>query len=158
MERMVHRRMSWYLEQNKLLAEEQSGFRSKRGTIDKLIRMEPSIQEATSSGQYVLAITLDLEKACDLIWIKGLIFKLHQLGITGRTLGWIRDFLTDRSFEVKVGSGRSEKRSLRNGTPQGSVISPLLFVIMVNDLPKSIRHSYSGMYADDKCHPTKLQQ
>lgn len=149
MERMVHRRMSWYLEQNKLLAEEQIGFRSKRGTIDNLIRMEHSIQEAKSSGQYVVAITLDLEKTYGLIWTKGLIFKLHQLGIKGRTLGWIRDFLSDRSFEVKDGNGRSEKRFLKNDTQQGSVISPLLFVIMVNDLPKSIRCSYSGMYAED---------
>lgn len=54
-------------------------------------------------------------------------------------------------FEVQAGKGRSEKIFLRNGTPQGSVKrSPFLFVIMMNDLPKTIRHSYSGMYADDK--------
>jgi hypothetical protein len=149
MERIIHSRLSWYLEKNQLLSPTQSGFRKKRGTIDNLVRLEHSIQSALHNEQYTIAVMLDLEKAYDLIWTKGLIYKMHKLGIRGRCLNWTRAFLINRSFQVRMGAQYSTKRFPQNGSPQESVISPLLFIIMVNDLPEVLRVSKSGMYADD---------
>ena len=70
------------------------------------------------------------------------------MGIRGQILLWIRALINDRSFQVKVGVELSNVFILENGIPQGSVISPLLFAIMVNDLPHAIKSDH-GMFADD---------
>ena len=74
---------------------------------------------------------------------------MHKMGIRGRCLNWTQAFLYHRTFQVRMVARYSEKRFPQNGSPQGSVISPLLFTIMVNDLPEVLLVSKSGMYADD---------
>lgn len=149
LERMIKIRLSWYLEKNLLLAPNQSGFRRNRGTMDNIVRLENSVQSALNNKGYAMAVTLDLEKAYDMIWIKGLIYKLKKLGIRGNMLKWITSFLVDRTAQVSLNGTRSELFSCLNGTPQGSVISPLLFLILINDIAKKRRSCMSGMYADD---------
>ncbi len=78
---------------------------------------------------------LDISKAYDCVWIQGLVFKLASIGVTGRLLTWINNFLTGRSICVRVGSNISEFRDVKTGVPQGAVISPLLFNIMLYDFP-----------------------
>ena len=146
---MIHSRLSWFLEKNPLLSPMQSGFRKKRGTMDNIVCLKNSIQAALHNGQHTMAVMLDLEKAYDLIWTKGLLFKMHKMGIRGRCLNWTRAFLYHRTFQVRMVARYSEKIIPQNGSPQGSVISPLLFTIMVNDLPEVLLVSKSGMYADD---------
>lgn len=60
--------------------------------------------------------------------------KKFDLGVRGRTFNWIKDFLMERTIQVKVGSVSSKTVDIENGTPQGSVISPVLFNIMINDI------------------------
>ena len=62
---------------------------------------------------------------------------------------WIREFLTDRTIQVRVGVELSGVHTLENGTPQGSVISPILFICMVNDLPISLQDIDTSLFADD---------
>lgn len=79
---------------------------------------------------------LDLEKAYDLMWRKGLIYKMRKMGIHGRMIGWARAFLSDRNFQGRIQLELTQIFVLKNGTPQGSVISPTFFIIMVSDQPK----------------------
>ena len=74
--------------------------------------------------------------------------KLEHLGIGGRVLSWIRDFLTGRSMWVTVGGQHSTTRNVLSGVPQGSVLGPLLFLIYVNYLPESITNRCK-LFADD---------
>lgn len=129
MERMVKTRLSWFSESNNLLSSTQSGFRKNRGTIDNLARLENTIQIRKNNGFYTLAVMLDLEKAFDLLWVKGLLFKLHEMEIRGKMLSSIRAFLSNRKFRVQVGSHRSTLQEMLNGSSQGSILSPLLFII-----------------------------
>ena len=85
------------------------------------------------------------------MWRSGLLVKLRKLGITGNIFSYITNFLTNRSIQVKVGDATSQRYILENGTAQGSIISPLLFLITINDLPDSLRDVESSLFADDSC-------
>jgi len=61
---------------------------------------------------------------------------------------FIRSILSNRSFQVRVGSSLSQTKYPANGIPQGSILSPVLFSILINDLPGGIR-SWTALYADD---------
>ncbi len=113
------------------------------------LRFENTIQIGKRNGYYTLAVMLDLEKAFDLLWVKGLLFKLYEMGVRGKMLSWIRDFLSHRKFQVQIASQRSTLRDMPNGSPQGSILSPLLFIILTNDLEATLSSSLTGWYADD---------
>lgn len=75
-------------------------------------------------------------KAYDLLWVKLLIYMLHNMGSRGNMLKWIYSILTDRQFYVRVGSKKSSLRFTTNGCPQESLINTLLFIILTNFLEK----------------------
>lgn len=87
----------------------------------------------------LVGVFLDLEKAFDLMWTKGVLSQLTRFGIKGKLLAWIQDFLKDRKIQVKVGSDISELKDLDNGSPQGSVLSPILFNVIINTLPDTLK-------------------
>jgi len=150
LERLVVNRLQWFVEKNKLLNPLQSGFRKQRSTTDHVVRLQDCALKSISTGQYTLAVLLDFSKAYDMVWKDGLLFKLRRMGVCGRMYNWIRDFLSDRTIRVRVGDSLSGEYRMENGTPQGSVISPLLFNIMINDLPSPMdAKTLSSIFADD---------
>ncbi len=74
---------------------------------------------------FLVAVFFDIEKAYDTLWREGLLIKLNKIGIGGRMYNWILDVLFERSFQVRVGEEMSASYDILNGTPQGSVISPI---------------------------------
>ena len=149
MERIVNSRLMWYLETNNLLTQHQSGFRKGRSTKDHIINLESSINKALANKESTLAVFLDIEKAYDMLWRGGIIIKLQVMGIYGRMTHWIHDFLNDRKIQVRINNNLSKERIQENGVPQGSVISPLLFNIAVNDLSCHLPNVHISQYADD---------
>ena len=99
----------------------------------------------------VVATFLDLEKAFDLMWTTGTVLKLREFGITDNILKWIHNFLTDRKIQVRVGVETSDPLNLENGCPQGSVLSPILFNVIINTLQESLEKLTISLlqYADD---------
>lgn len=81
-----------------------------------------------------MAVFFDVETAYDMVWKQGLMIKLNMMGIGGRMYNWIKDFVFDRFIQVRIGTVLSKRYMVDNGTPQGSVISPILFSIMMNDV------------------------
>ncbi len=77
-----------------------------------------------------------------------------MLGIQGKLLQWIEEFLTNRTQSVMVKGRLSSKRSVVSGVPQGSVIGPLLFLILISDIDENTLHSLFASFADDT-HVTK---
>ena len=84
-----------------------------------------------------------------MLHIPTLLRKLQKLGITGNTAHWIENFLSNRTFQVKVGAELSNKFFQLNGTPQGSVISPLLLLVMINNIPSGPDGVDMSLFADD---------
>jgi len=150
MERIVTTRLSSFLEANNLLNECQAGFRNGRSCVDHILSLQDEVTKSLSRGGHTLAVFVDLEKAFDLMWADGLLFKLRRLGISRNIYMFIKHFLADRTIQVRVGNTLSGSVRLVNGCPQGSVLSPLLFILMMNDYPPDPRGGSSNcLFADD---------
>jgi len=147
---MVVCRLSWFLEYHKILSISQSGFRQCRKTTDHILSLHDAIQKSLGNKHNVLSVFIDLEKACDMVNEDVPLSKLLRYGISGRMFRFIHSFLSNRTFQVRLGSTLSLTKRLENGTPQGSVLSPILFSLMIYDLPERITSS-AALYADDFC-------
>ena len=150
MERIVNGRLMYYLETEKILSEEQAGFRQFRSTEDQVTYLSQEIEDTFQDKKVMLTTWIDLQKAFDKVWTDGLLVKLQRCGIGGKMYKWISSFLMNRKARVKVDGKYSRQFLLRHGVPQGGVISPTLFLIFIDDLltklPRGIK---AALYADD---------
>ena len=96
----------------------------------------------------VRAAFLDISKAFDKVWHKGLTFKLKQNGISDKILNIITDFLSFRKQRVVLNGQASPWVSIEAGVPQGSILGPLLFLIYINDLSDDLSTT-AKLFADD---------
>ena len=89
-----------------------------------------------------------MSKAFDRVWHKGLIHKLESIGIGGKLLSFLKDYLSERYQRVIIDGQSSDPGLIKAGVPQGSVLGPLLFLIYINDLPNNIKSNIK-LFADD---------
>ena len=101
-ERVIKNRLYSIIESENLVVREQSGFRNKRGTWDNLLFMTQKIEESFSRGKKVCGLNFDISKAFDKVWHAGIIYKLILLKIPKYIIRFIKSFVTDRTFRVKV--------------------------------------------------------
>ena len=150
MEKMVGQCLKWYLEYHSLLDTNQSGFRARRRTTDHILRLHDAVQKALANKHNVLAVFIDIENAYDMVNKTVLLSKLLALDITGEMLRFIQSFLSRRTLQIRVGSSLSSIKESANGAPQGILLGPLLFSVMINDVSRHV-FSSSALYADDFC-------
>lgn len=119
---------------------DQEGFTEGRNPIRYLNRLCLGIKSDILEEKTCIGLFMDLEKAFDSIWQKGLIVKLDELGIQGNILKLINSFLTSRKVRLNVNGMKGEERDGSEiGVPQGSVLSPLLFKIYMMDLLDDVK-------------------
>ena len=93
---------------------------------------------------------LDYSKAYDRTWKERLLSKLHDYGTPRQVTKWIAAFLRTRTAEVVINGTKSRRVRMKQGLPQGSVLSPLLFILFINDITKDIPADVtSPLFADD---------
>ena len=138
MEKMVNNRLLNYLESRYIFDKHQCGGRRQRSTLDHLVRLETLVRNSFANGKHTLAVSFDMQKAYDMTWKKGIIKDLHECGVGGKMLAFIRDFLQHRTFKVRVNNVLSESFVQENGIPQGSVLSPTLFILKINKIMSTV--------------------
>ena len=151
LERVITTRLNQFLENNSLYSITQSGFRTGRQTTDQILKLDSEIKKGWIDKNDTTAVFLDVEKAYDRTWRYASVFKCAKVGIKGKNLKFIENFLQDRYFKVRIGSDKSNSKELENGIPQGAIISPLIFNIMVNDMSDSLKDANTkiSQFADD---------
>ena len=146
-ERLVFNKLYRFL--RPVLSSRQSGFCKEDGTEFQLVRLVQSWSDLLDNSQFVGAVFFDLKKAFDKVWHAGLLSKLSAAGVSGSAFLWFEDFLTRRTQRTVVGSSVSAELSPSAGVPQGAILSPLLFLVYVNDLPGALSAGEANLFADD---------
>ena len=149
LEKIVAKQMKTYLISNGLLDKFQSAYRQKHSTSTALIDITDNIYKALDNSEITILVLLDYSKAFDCANHKLILAKLKAMGFKNTALEWIDSYLSNRSQQVVTDKGESSWIELVNGVPQGSILGPLLFTILVSDIAKNIRFSKYHLYADD---------
>ncbi|GFY05449.1 RNA-directed DNA polymerase from mobile element jockey [Trichonephila clavipes] len=152
MERVIHRRLMNWLIENKKLHFYQTAFRTHHSTTDQLFYLNQSIIDGFQEKPHkkTLAVFLDISAAFDRVWRQKLVHTIQGTGINGKALLWINDFLRGRKFSVRFNGALSESRRMWAGVPQGSVLSPLFFLIFMNTIHHHIHPDTNiACYAGD---------
>lgn len=147
-EKVINLRLQKFLEENNIINLNQYGFKKGHSTTHQVQRIVEKIGEAFNNKEMVGAVFLDVEKAFDSLWHKGLIKKLLIHNIPKELTHLIHSFLTDRRFQVRVNSTLSNTKAIKAGVPQGSILGPVLFNLYINDFP-TLDNCITAQFADD---------
>ncbi|CAF1265947.1 unnamed protein product [Adineta ricciae] len=132
-----------------LLPDNQSGFRDGFRLQTRLLLFLEDIYSLMSNSSPVCTIFIDFRSAFDQLWHHGCIGKLRRLGIPISFLNWIEAWLLNRRGFIEIGGRKSRWFSIQKGGPQGSVLTPTLFITYHCDMSQFLSSCSSHFFADD---------
>ena len=149
LERILNDRLTLYMEQENKFHKEQYGFRKNKGTDMALTKLYETIAINQQERGQCNIIQRDIEKAFDKVWHEGLRFKIGKLGLPEILEKSLISFTKDRRARIRYRGQISELINLRSGVPQGSILSPTLFILYTADTPQAGPGATDVMFADD---------
>lgn len=147
----MHSRLYTFLENHKIIFENQFGYRKHHNTTHACMGLTESIRSALDKGEFAAGIFVELQKAFDTVDHKILTHKLNHYGIRRTANKLFESYLKNRAQFVQISNAASKVAEIKHGVPQGSVLGPLLFLIYINDLNFAVKHSKTFHFADDTC-------
>ena len=127
----------------------QFGFRQQYSTSHALVNITEIIRKALDDGNIGCGVFVDLQKAFDTVHHQILLAKLSHYGIRGVSNDWFKSYLSNRSQHVSINGYDFGLAAINWGVPLGSVLSPLLFLVYINDLNQAIKFFKVHHFADD---------
>ena len=146
-ERIKCNRLLCFVEENHCIDRFQFTYRKGHSLCHALLHMVTSLKEAFDKKEDTVAAFIDFEGAFDGVWRNGVIYRLYESGVDGRMLLYIADYLSGRKTRSLVNSHTTEWIVTEVGLPQGSILSPVLFITYVRTLTSSLPQHIK--YADD---------
>ena len=151
LEKVVRDRVLKFIKYNKILNDNQFGFRKKHNTNHAIINLTESMLDDLDNGLKVGGVFLDIAKAFDTVNHDILLRKLEYYGFRGNTLMWFESYIKHRITYVQIRNCKSKNYSMDWGIPQGGVLAPILFLLFMNDIVKCSNIFKFSIYADDTC-------
>ena len=151
LERIVNDRFMHFCGSSNILSQQQFGFRKRKGTDMAIAIAYKTIAVNQQHKNHCNVICRDVAKAFDRVWIEGLKFKILNLeDLLTLLKKVICSFITNRTAQIKITSVIGPKFQLKAGVPQGSILSPSLFIFYTHDLPPPTTNmSTDVIFADD---------
>ena len=150
MENLISARINFLAEQQELLSNTQHGFRAGRSTLDPIVELEYEIRKGMVEGDVTVVVFFDLKAAFDSVDHTILLHTLAKLGLGGRLLTWIEDFIKDRYIRTIIEDNISNPLKITQGVPQGSGISGIAFILLLATISSLRLHPVkSKEFADD---------
>ena len=147
-EKILLKIMKSHITSHNIFIPQQAGFIEHTSTTHQLARLTSFINDGFNTKKFTAAAFLDIERAFDRVWHAGLLSKLIKLDFPKHLILTVNSFLTNRSFNIKILNSFSPPGYIKAGVPQGSVISPTLFNLYINDIPQDPQ-TQLYLYADD---------
>jgi endonuclease/exonuclease/phosphatase family metal-dependent hydrolase len=136
---LLNTRLMGWAEQNRVLCDEQGGFRSKRGCADQLFLLKEVWSSRREQKLPTYAAFLDVKSAYDRVWRTGLWHQLYECGVRGKTWRMIRAMYARMQRVALVDGQRSAPFPVQVGVSQGSVLSPFLYSVFIDGLIRRLR-------------------
>ena len=157
LEKLVHNRLTDYIEHNELLSNKQHGFRKHKSTLDALHQLTSQINVNMDKRLPTLVTFIDFKKAFDCVQHDLLIAKIKLLNLDDITIKWLEDYLMQREQRVLANNVQSQSLQITQGVPQGSIIGPLMYIIYANNITRIFKGCEVALYADDTVLYTKCK-
>ena len=159
-ESLIRNRIEDFADVNNIIPNFQFGFRKGHVTSHALAKFATDMTTSLSSGSFVVAVSLDIENAFDRVWIEGLMYKMKKIfNFPDFLVKIMFNYMNDRSFMVAAYNTNHELQfsnlfRTKAGTPQGSILAPLMYNIYLSDLVSCSPNLRAGscntvMFADD---------
>ena len=148
LERLISQELHTFFTENNILSDHQFGFRPGMSTEDQLLITYDYISSGIDKGKTIDLILFDFAKAFDVVCHAILLDKLKCIGVSGRLLCWLEEFLSGRTMQVTIKHTLSTPREVKSGVPQGSVLGPILFLVYINHIAATLTCQYK-IFADD---------
>ena len=147
--KIMYQRLNNFLEETNRFYNLQFGFRLNLSANNALLSIVENVQTDLDNGDFAAGVFIDLKKAFDTVDHDILLNKLEYYGVRGLLKDWFQSYLKNRKQFVSVNNSTSNTKEIPTGVPQGSALGPLLFLLYINDLHKSVKHSKTYHFTDD---------